>query len=296
MSLHRDFEAQAIETRRKAIDDAIADFDSAIRGVLQAIKEASSRMAATCGTMRGIADDTVARMASASSASAQTSQQVEEMGAATENLSDSIEHIGDQTTRSLEKTQSAVVETQRTCQSIRSLNEVTERIGSVVGLISAIASQTNLLALNATIEAARAGNAGKGFAVVASEVKVLASQTTKATEDIAQQISAIQEATKRSVDEISSIAGLIEELTEVANTIASAVQEQSATTREIAGGMQTVAGNTTRASTQILSVADEARRSADAANEIARWSDELSSSAFDLESRVSAFFNRVRVA
>ena len=73
-----------------------------------------------------------------------------------------------------------------------------------LGLISDITSQTNLLALNATIEAAHAGNAGKGFAVVASEVKLLATQTSKATEEIGRQIARIQEQTRRSVDEIAN--------------------------------------------------------------------------------------------
>ena len=79
---------------------------------------------------------------------------------------------------------SAVGDTERTQEAIRSLNDAADRIGSVVGAISAVAGQTNLLALNATIEAARAGEAGKGFAVVASEVKALANQTSHATQDI----------------------------------------------------------------------------------------------------------------
>jgi methyl-accepting chemotaxis protein len=235
-------------------------------------------------------------MGSASTASAKTTEQVEAAGAATEELSGSIEHIGQQATRSLDMARSAVGDTQRTHQAIRSLNEAAERIGSVVGLIAAIASQTNLLALNATIEAARAGDAGKGFAVVASEVKALANQTSRATADISQQIAAIQEATKRSVKEISSIARVIDEVTEVATVIASAVEQQGATTREIASGMQTVAGNTAHTSDEIETVEQAVGRSATAVDEIAGWTERLATRAHDLETKVSSFFARVRAA
>jgi methyl-accepting chemotaxis protein len=296
MALHRDAADQASAARRQVIDAAIADFATAIGAVVGAIKEASVSLSTTCGTMKQVADDAFGRMASASSAAADTSQRVDAAGAATEELSQSIEHIGQQATRGLQMARTAVDDTKRTHQAIRSLEEAAERIGSVVGLISTIASQTNLLALNATIEASRAGDAGKGFAVVASEVKVLANQTSRATEDISKQVTAIQDATKHSVNEIASIAGAIEELTAVASTIAAAVEQQGMTTRDIAGSMQTAAGGTARASDEIHSIEEAASRSATSVGEIAAWVERLSSRADDLETKVKSFFAQVRAA
>ncbi len=89
--------------------------------------------------------------------------------------------------------------------NISELSGAAEKIGTVVALIQSMAEQTNLLALNATIEAARAGDDGRGFAVVASEVKSLAVQTSEATEEIAQQISAVQQLTNGAVGAIAGI-------------------------------------------------------------------------------------------
>ena len=207
------------------------EFDGTIGAVIQAINESSGSLSATSAMMQQITDDTVNRMGHASAASEETTQSVDLVVSATGELADSIREIGQQAARGLDMARAAVDDTERTQQNIRLLNEASERIGSVVGLISKIAAQTNLLALNATIEAARAGEAGKGFAVVAAEVKALANQTSRATEEISQQVAAIQAATKGAVGEVVSIAQSIRELTEVATTIAAAVEQQAQTTQ-----------------------------------------------------------------
>ncbi len=287
---------QATSVRRKEIDAAISEFDGAIGGVIEAIKEASGVLTDTASTMRDVTQDTQRRMQSASAASEETTEGVNQTVAATEELSGSIQEIGQQTARGLEMARSAVADTERTNKTIRSLDDAAERIGSVVGLISKIAAQTNLLALNATIEAARAGEAGKGFAVVAAEVKALANQTSKATGEISAQVAAIQEATKGAVSEIASIARSIHALTAVSTSVASAVDEQAATTREIANSVQNAAGHTAHASDEIHSVEQAANRTATAVGEITGWTTRLSARAQDLETKVAQFFNRVRAA
>ncbi|MPZ36487.1 MAG: hypothetical protein GEU95_00235 [Rhizobiales bacterium] len=293
-TLHLQIVANSRASRRKQIEQAIAEFGDTIGAVIGAIKEAAGSLATTSAGLQQAAAETLGRMASASTALGATRECVGIAVPASEELSQSIAEIGGQADRGLAMTQTTVSEAERTSQAIRSLDEAAKHIGSVVELISKIASQTNLLALNATIEAARAGEAGKGFAVVASEVKQLANQTSKATGEISSQVTEIQDATRRAVDEITSIAGIIQNLAAVATSIASAVEQQSASARQIASSMQITAHNTVHTADEIKAVEQVARRGADAAGEIQSWTEQLSARAVVLESKVGDFFDRVR--
>jgi methyl-accepting chemotaxis protein len=181
-------------------------------------------------------------------------------------------------------------------QLVGQLSTGAERIGDVIKLIRSIAEQTNLLALNATIEAARAGEAGRGFAVVASEVKTLATQTAKATEDIAAQIGAIQSSTAEAVTAIRSITDVMDDISGFTTTIAAAVEEQSASTQEISRNIQEVAGTAKELAGNMAIVTeaiDETNRSASA---VLDASGALSAQAGTLQGAVDAFLQRVAAA
>jgi methyl-accepting chemotaxis protein len=228
--------AAEAEARAKHTADLCTAFDKTVSAALETVATATSQIESTAQSMSATAEETARQAGTVANASEEASRNVQTVSAAAEELSGSIAEIGRQVAQSSDITKRAVTETAETEQtngSVQGLAAAAQKIGEVVNLINEIAEQTNLLALNATIEAARAGDAGKGFAVVASEVKSLATQTGKATDEIAGQISSMQGVTGEVVTAIDGIGKIIAEVSEVATGIASAVEEQSAATQEI---------------------------------------------------------------
>jgi methyl-accepting chemotaxis protein len=282
--------------RVKRVEELTQGFDERISGALKTVDAAVGDMNGSAEAMAGVAEDTNRRSSAVAAAAGQASSNVQTVASATEELSASISEISRHVSQSAKIAGQAVEQANQTNNQVEQLSEAAQKIGDVVKLINDIAGQTNLLALNATIEAARAGDAGKGFAVVASEVKSLATQTAKATEDIASQIGAIQTATQGSVLAIQAIAKTIAEINEIAATVAAAVEEQGAATQEIARNVQQAATGTGEVTSNIGGVTEAAAKTGDAAQNVRASAAELARQSEVLRGEVDRFLAAVKAA
>lgn len=286
----------AKQQRAAGLDTLTRAFELKAGELVGQVSAAATELQATAQSMTGTAGEATQQATTVAAAAEEASANVQTVAAAAEELASSITEISRQVAQSARVAGKAQADARRTDGVVQALAEGAQKIGEVVGLINNIAGQTNLLALNATIEAARAGDAGKGFAVVASEVKSLATQTAKATEEIARQIAQIQTATKDAVESIRSIGTTIGEISEIAGAIAAAVEEQGSATQEIARNVQQAATGTHEVSSNIVAVSQGANDTGAAATQVLGAAGELSRQAEQLRSEVGLYIMGVKAA
>lgn len=287
---------QAREERQKKLDIIVAAFRGDVTELLNHVATDMRQLNEVALALGRIAEQSATQAVSASASSEQASGNVQTVAGAAEQLSASIGEISQKVTNTAGVVAQANETAQQANGRISGLDEAAQKIGDVVSLIRDIAEQTNLLALNATIEAARAGDSGKGFAVVASEVKTLATQTAKATEDIAQQVSEIQAATKGAVVAINSISSSIEEIDAHATMIAAAVEEQGAATAEISRNAQETAHGTQDVAVRVTQLSEGAQRTRDSASQATGTIASASSNTQKLSGLIDGFLADVAAA
>jgi methyl-accepting chemotaxis protein len=287
-------ELKEAEERQKVRLQLANDFEASVGQVVNAVSAAAEELQVTAQSMSALSEETSSQAGTVAAAAEQSSVNLGAVAAATEELSGSIHEINRQVKLSSEIASKAVSRGEAANETMGELTRNMARIGEVVELIKSVADQTNLLALNATIEAARAGEAGKGFAVVADEVKNLASQTTRATEEIREQIAAIQRDTQQAATGIAEIARVIHENDEVVTSIAGAMEEQGVTTREISRNVEQAATGTREVSHNVNSLNAAAEETGSASGQVLSAARDLSRHAGILSKEMQSFLQKVR--
>ncbi len=292
----RDADSKRREEREKKVSVLVKEFEKAattagdgFNSAIQSLHEASFALNVTVESVfdkAGKAGEAVSHasssVATVASASEEMSLSIREVASEAVNSKDVADEVGN-----------LVVNTSRTIQE---LAESATRIGQVVNLIKDIADQTNLLALNATIEAARAGEMGKGFAVVASEVKHLANQTTTATEEISQQIHAIQQVSTDAVGSIEQVTSMMEKLSTSSSAVAAAVEQQSVTVGEIARSVTDASDQSRIGESEMNEVASTIENSTKTAEDINSQADSISEEAEQFNRSIKEFLEEVQAA
>lgn len=239
-----------------------AEMQHIAREFEQAVGSIARTLAHTCGSLQdkshelsSISRDTAAKSEAVTRASQEASSNVQAVASATEELAASIGEISQQVADSAALSADAMTEVETSSQSMAALQAVLQEVGNVTRLINDIAEQTNLLALNATIEAARAGEAGRGFAVVAAEVKDLANQTSKATEQIEQQVANMQTVASQSITATGNVTERVKAINERVSEMAVSADQQNVATSEIARNINEAAQGTSHVNESMVTVA-----------------------------------------
>ncbi len=284
------------ESHFEALRQLTDRFEKNVSEIVGSVASASSELQATATAMAASAEQSANQSARVSMSLSEATAGVTAAAAASDEFAMSIGEISRQASTSAELARKASSAAHDADATISELSDSASQVGDIVEMISGIAQRTNLLALNASIEAARGGEAGRGFAVVATEVKELATQTGKATEQVAGQIRAMQETTSASVDALRKIAEQIKQLETTAVSIAAAVDQQSVAGQDLARSIDLAARSAEEVTANLDQVRDTSLATGSAASQVLTSSTELEGQAAALKTQADEFLQHVRAA
>ncbi|MHB8285000.1 MAG: methyl-accepting chemotaxis protein, partial [Caulobacteraceae bacterium] len=219
------------------------DFNAA----MQTLQETMKTVAGNTATIRSGAGEISSASDDLSRRTEQQAASLEETAAALDQITATVRKTAEGSKHARTVVGSAKTDAEQSGEVVQNavvamtgIEQSSQEISQIIGVIDEIAFQTNLLALNAGVEAARAGDAGKGFAVVASEVRALAQRSATAAKEIKTLISTSGQQVKAGVELVGEtgkalgrIVAQVTEINGIVAEIAASAQEQATALNEV---------------------------------------------------------------
>ncbi len=198
------------------------------------VNSSAGEVASAAAELSSGSDDLSRRTEAQASALEETAASMEELAVTVKQNADNADDANKLANKSREMAVNGGEVAKEAVEAMGVIEESSQKVSDIIGVIDDLAFQTNLLALNAAVEAARAGEAGKGFAVVAEEVRTLAQRSAQASNEIKSLITSSNTQVKSGVELVNNaggalteIMGSISQVAEIVSEIASASSEQT---------------------------------------------------------------------
>jgi methyl-accepting chemotaxis protein len=226
----------AYEKLRADLNGAMDGLQELIRGIVTN----TSGLQSGAGEITQAADDLSRRTEQQAASLEQTAAALDEITATVRATAEGAEQARSLVSRTTVDAERSGAVVQEAVAAMGGIEQSSQKISQIIGVIDEIAFQTNLLALNAGVEAARAGDAGRGFAVVASEVRTLAQRSAEAAREIkalihtsTQQVGSGVKLVGEAGQALGRIMAQVGEVSGVVAGIASSAREQASGLAEV---------------------------------------------------------------
>ncbi|TAN26016.1 MAG: HAMP domain-containing protein [Castellaniella sp.] len=254
-----------------------------LRGALGEVRSGSDAIASAAAEITAGNLDLSSRTEQQASSLAQTAATMEELTATVRQNADNTQQANSLAASAARTATDGGAIVSQLVSTMSEINQRSQQVTDIIGVIDSIAFQTNILALNAAVEAARAGEQGRGFAVVAAEVRALAQRSAAAAKEIKALIDTSVESAARGNKQATHAGATMRDIVDGVRRVTDIMGEISAANREQTTGIEEI-------NTAVTQMDEVTRQNASLVDESAAATNSLQGQA-DTLARLVATFN-----